>query len=106
MQNIKKTTLTYYVGMSLLIIGILLHVVEIKIGFWIYALGVLPVSALRVYQFFNAHSNDKRRHVPFIFSTIAFIAAAIAIYYNRSYWVIFISLAALLDFYYSYRVKM
>lgn len=105
MQNNKNLTLIYYVGMALLLAGILLHITEISFGFWIYSIGLLPVLGIRIYQFINAMPEDRRRFIPYIYSGISFAAAAVAMYFSRSYWVIFIALAALLDFYYSYRVR-
>ncbi len=105
MLNNKNITKIYYVGMALLLAGILLHITEITIGFWIYTIGLLPVLGIRVYQFMSALPDDRRKYIPYLFSGISFGSAAVAIYYGRSYWVIFIALAALLDFYYSYRVR-
>ena len=106
MKNNKNLTLIYYVGMALLIAGILLHITDLTIAFWVYTVGLLPVVGIRIYYFMIALPDDRRKYIPYLFSGISFVAAAVAIYYNSSYWVIFIALAALLDFYFSYRVKI
>jgi hypothetical protein len=91
--------------MLLVLGGIILHIAEITIAIPILITGLIPVLAIRIYNWIMTPPEDRRRSFVYVFSGLALAAAVTAIYFNRSYWVIFVTLSAVLDFYYSFRAK-
>ncbi|MGQ1946249.1 hypothetical protein ACT3CD_04005 [Geofilum sp. OHC36d9] len=105
MQINKTLTTIYYFAMLLILGGIILHITEINFAVPVLITGLIPVLAIRIYNWIMTAPEDRRRSFVYVFSGLALAAAVTAIYFNRSYWIIFVALSALLDFYYSFRAK-
>jgi hypothetical protein len=105
MQLNKTLTTIYYLAMLLVLGGIILHITEITIAFAFLIAGLIPVLAIRIYNWIKTPPEDRRRSFVYVFSGLALTAAVTAIYFNRSYWIIFVALSAVLDLYYSFRTK-
>src|SRR5690554_4066607 len=95
----RTLTRLNYAGMLLIIAGLLLHLNGLSAGFWLLVTGLVPVVALRVYMLIMAPEEQRRIQLLHLLSALALVATAIAMGYNRSYWVIFIAIAAALDLY-------
>lgn len=101
----RTLTIANYTGMLLIVAGLLLHLNESGLGFWLLAAGLVPVLGLRSYNLVVAKEDQRRQHLLLLISALALAATAAAIWYNRSYWVIFIAIAAVLDLYLSFRFR-
>lgn len=101
----RTLTIANYIGMLLIVAGLLLHLNETALGFWLLSAGLVPVLALRSYNLVLAEEDQRRQHFLLLVSALALVATAAALWYNRSYWVIFIAIAAVLDLYLSFRFK-
>jgi len=105
MQLNKTLTTIHNFAMLLILGGIILHITEKNFAVPVLITGIIPVLAIRTYNWIITVPENRRRNFVYVFSGLALAAAAAAIYFNRSYWIIFVALSAVLDFYYSFRVK-
>ncbi|ASB49631.1 hypothetical protein [Alkalitalea saponilacus] len=103
MELNKLLSTLYYIGMVMLLIGIVLHIAESSAGFYLYATGLLPVFGVRVYNLIIGRPESKRKHGIFVISAIMLVLAGVAMFTGRSYWVLFLAISAVLDFYISFR---
>ncbi|WP_088653329.1 hypothetical protein [Geofilum rhodophaeum] len=101
----RTLTIANYTGMLLIVAGLLLHLNESSLGFWLLTAGLVPVLGLRSYNLVVAKEDQRRQHLLLLISALALVATAAAIWYNRSYWVLFIAIAAVLDLYLSFRFR-
>jgi hypothetical protein len=93
----------YYAGMVLVISGIIMHLADITGALWVFAIGLIPVLGIRIYNFIIAAPHRKRLNGILMTSAVFLAAAVFAIYYDRSYWIIFVAISAVLDGYTSFR---
>lgn len=103
MTTNKILTTIYYLGMVILLTGIILHLAELKQAFWVYLIGFIPVFSIRAFNLVVGQPENFRKNVILIVSALALAAAGGAIFYDRTYWVIFIAISAVLDMYISFR---
>jgi hypothetical protein len=103
-MTIDKTLSTlYYLGMVVLLTGIILHLAELKYAFWIYLTGLIPVFGIRVFNLIVGKPENFRKNVILLLSALALALAGGAMFYDRTYWVLFIAISAVLDMYISFR---
>lgn len=104
-QNKLYTLLStlYYIGMGLVFIGMILMLTESPFGLSVYALGVLPIIGVRVYNRIVSIPERQRIHTIMVVAALFLAFAGIAFYLSKAYWIVFILIAAALDFYSSFR---
>lgn len=93
----------YYAGLILILAGIIMHLSNRPEAPWVFAIGLIPVLGIRIYNFIIAPLHRKRINGILMTSAVFLTAAVVAIYFNRSYWIIFIAISAVLDGYVSFR---
>ncbi len=93
----------YHVGLILILAGVIMHVAEISAAPWVIAVGIVPVLGVRIYNFAISPSHRKRPNAILMVSSFFLVAAVLAIYLGRSYWIVFVAIAAVLDGYVSFR---
>ncbi|MGM0376024.1 MAG: hypothetical protein ACQEQ0_04575 [Bacteroidota bacterium] len=93
----------YHAGLILILAGVIMHVTETSAAPWVIAVGVVPVLGVRIYNFAIAPSHRKRPNAILMVSSFFLVAAVVAIYLDRSYWIVFVAIAAVLDGYVSFR---
>ncbi len=103
MLPVKLPEKLYYFGMIILLAGIVLTITEINYSLIVYSLGLIPVFGIRVYNLIVSKRANRRKNLILFFSAVFLIIAGLAIFYNKSWWIIFIALSAILDFYISFR---
>jgi len=103
MTTNKILSTIYYLGMAILFAGIILHLAEWKQAFWIYLLGFIPVFSIRAFNLVVGRPENFRKNVILVVSALALAAAGGAMLYDRTYWVIFVAISAVLDMYISFR---
>ncbi|TCO09610.1 hypothetical protein [Natronoflexus pectinivorans] len=99
----KLLSTLYYIGMVTLLAGIILHIAESSTGMYLYALGLLPVLGIRVYNLMIGRLENRRKHGILVISAIMLTLAGAAMFTGRSYWVLFLAISAVLDLYISFR---
>lgn len=99
----KALSAAYYIGMILIFGGILLQLNDIPYAFILLIIGLIPFLGVRLFNFIYAKSENKRLNGIMVVSALFLTAAVVAIYYNRSYWIIGVLLTATLDLYVSFR---
>lgn len=100
---IRVLTASYYIGMIILLAGILLALTEKPYAVYLYGIGLLPVLGIRVFNFIVAKPENKRKNLIMVVSGIMLAIAGVAIYMGKSWWIVFIAISAILDFYISFR---
>lgn len=103
MTTNKILTTIYYLGMLILLTGIIMHLSELNKAFWIYLIGLIPVVGIRAFNLVVGRHENFRKNVILMVSALALAAAGGAMLYDRTYWVIFIAISAVLDLYISFR---
>lgn len=93
----------YHAGLILILAGVIMHVTETSAAPWVIAVGVVPVLGVRIYNFVIAPTHRKRPNAILMVSSFFLVAAVVAIYLDRSYWIVFVAIAAVLDGYVSFR---
>jgi general stress protein CsbA len=93
----------YYAGMVLVLSGIIMHLADISGAQWVFATGLIPVLGIRLYNFIISAPHRKRLNGILMTSAVFLAAAVFAIYHDRSYWIIFVAVSAVLDGYVSFR---
>ncbi|MFW5890358.1 MAG: hypothetical protein ACOCTO_03070 [Marinilabiliaceae bacterium] len=93
----------YHAGLVLILAGVIMHVTETAAAPWVMAVGIVPVLGVRIYNFAIAPSQRKRPYAILMLSSFFLVAAVLAIYLDRSYWILFVAIAAVLDGYVSFR---
>ncbi|GAO28148.1 hypothetical protein [Geofilum rubicundum] len=99
----KVLSTSYYLGMVVLLTGIILHLAELEYAFWIYLIGLIPVFGVRAFNLIVGKPENFRKNVILVLSAFALTMAGGAMFYERTYWVIFIAISAVLDMYISFR---
>ncbi len=103
MTTNKILSAIYYLGMVILIIGIIMHLSEFQQAFWIYLIGFIPVFSIRAFHLVVGRPENFRKNVILVVSALALAAAGGAMLYDRTYWVLFVAISAVLDMYISFR---
>ncbi len=99
----KALSILYYLGMALLFIGIIMLMTDSSAGLIVYAAGVVPIVGIRLFNRIVARPERRRINTILLASALFLIAAGTANYYHKGYWVVFILITAVLDFYVSFR---
>jgi len=99
----KALSILYYVAMALLFIGIVLLLTDANAGLIVYFAGAIPIVAIRAYNRFVCTPERRRINTILTYSSLFLIAAGTANYFEKPYWVVFILITAVLDFYVSFR---
>ncbi len=89
--------------MVFLFIGIVLLLTDINGGLIVYSIGAIPIAAIRLYNRIVCQPDKRRINTILMFSSLFLIAAGTAKYYQASYWIVFILITAVIDFYVSFR---
>ncbi|WP_075601900.1 hypothetical protein [Saccharicrinis aurantiacus] len=103
MNLIKTLTISYYIGMALIVIGILFQLNDVEYAAYILALGLIPFLGVRLYNMLNGKFENRRLHSILVVSALALLAATIGIFLNKGYWIIGVLITATLDLYVSFR---
>lgn len=103
MTTNKILSIIYYLGMVTLLAGIIMHLSELKHAFWIYVIGLIPVLAIRGFNLVVGRPENFRKNVILVVSALALAAAGGAMLYDRTYWIVFVAISAVLDMYISFR---
>lgn len=103
MNYLKLFSILYYIGMAIYIIGILTQLSGSYLGPYLLIIGVLPIIGVRIYNRTVAIEARKRINTILLFSSFFLAAAGITVLMNKSYWIIFIIIGAVLDGYSSFR---
>ena len=103
MSAIKIIEKSYNIAMAMLFIGIILAIIEKPLAIYFYAAGIIPILGIRIFNFVVGKPENKRKHLIMVISALFLVIAGIAIFMNRSWWIIFIAISAILDFYISFR---
>lgn len=93
----------YHAGLILILAGIIMHLADMPLAPWVFSTGIGPVLGIRIYNFYVAPSHRKRPNAILMVSSVFLVAAVLAIYFHRSYWILFIAISAVLDGYVSFR---
>lgn len=103
-MNLTKTlSISYYIGMALIIFGILFQLNNLDYAFYFLALGLVPFLGVRLYNMFNGKFENRRLHSILVVSALALSAACVGVFFNKSYWIIGVLITATLDLYVSFR---
>ncbi|SFF09870.1 hypothetical protein [Thermophagus xiamenensis] len=103
MNKYRLLSILYYAGMLLIFCGIVMQMTNLPAALGVYAAGLIPFTGIRIYNFSVSISPRKRINAILLVSALSLIAAGVAIYFHRSYWIIFIAITAILDGYASFR---
>lgn len=103
MTTNKILSTIYYLGMVILLSGIIMHLAELQQAFWVYLIGLIPVVGIRAFNLVVGRPENFRKNIILMLSGLALAAAGGAIFYDRTYWVLFIAISAVLDMYISFR---
>jgi hypothetical protein len=103
MTLVKVLERSYYVGMALLFAGIVMAILEKPYALYFYALGLLPVLGVRIFNFVVSKPENKRMYMIMVMSGAALAAAGAGILMKDPWWIVFIAISASLDFYISFR---
>ncbi|MBS2097882.1 hypothetical protein [Carboxylicivirga linearis] len=99
----RLLSILYYIGMGLVFLGVLMGVTQVDFDYLVLLLGSLPIIGVRIYNRIIGREENRRVFSILIYSSVFLLPAAWALYTNRSYWVVFIMLTVVLDFYASFR---
>jgi len=99
----KILSISYYVGMILLFIGIVMLLTDIKGGLILYSIGMLPIVGVRIFNRTVCKPERRRINTILLISSLFLVAAGAAKFYQKEYWIVFVLITAVLDFYVSFR---
>ena len=99
----KFFSIAYYVGMILLFIGIVMLLTDIKGGLILFSAGALPIVGVRIFNRSVCKPERRRINTILVISSLFLLAAGVAKFYHKEYWIVFILITAVLDFYVSFR---
>ncbi|SMO65372.1 hypothetical protein SAMN06265379_10496 [Saccharicrinis carchari] len=99
----KALSAAYFIGMILVLAGILFQLNDIPYALVCLIIGLIPILGGRLFNFIKGKAENKRLHAIMLFSALFLTAAVVAIYFNRSYWIIAVLITATLDLYVSFR---
>jgi len=99
----RLLSILYYIGMGLVFLGVLMGVTKVDFAYLVLLMGSLPIIGVRIYNRIIGREENQRVFSILIYSSVFLLPAAWALFTNRSYWVVFIMLTVVLDFYASFR---
>ena len=99
----KSLSTLYYIGMAFLFIGIVMLLTDIYGGLIVYSIGAIPIVSIRTFNRVVCKPDRRRTNTILVVSSLFLIAAGVAKYFYESYWIVFILITAVLDFYISFR---
>ena len=99
----KILSILYYAAMALLFIGIVLLLTDAKAGLIVYFTGAIPITGIRIYNRLVCIPERRRINTILSYSSLFLLAAGVANYLEKPYWVVFILITAVIDFYVSFR---
>ncbi len=103
-MDIKKAlSVLYYIGMALVFLGVLMGVTHVEYNYLVLFIGSLPMIGVRVYNRIVGRVENHRIFSILVYSSLFLLPAAWAMYADKSYWVVFIAIMAVLDTYASFR---
>jgi general stress protein CsbA len=103
MKIYKLLSGLYYIGLVLIFAGLIMLLTNTPGAFRIYTAGVLPVLGIRIFNLVVSTPDTRRIYAILVISALYLTAVSAAIWFTRSYWIIFIAVAATLDGYASFR---
>ncbi len=103
MNKLKILSISYYIGMVLILLGILLKLNDVAIAFYLIAVGLIPFLTVRIFNMVNGKFENRRLHSILVVSALFLVMAAVGIYLNKTYWIIGVMVTAALDLYVSFR---
>ncbi|MDR2929004.1 MAG: hypothetical protein LBV41_12520 [Cytophagaceae bacterium] len=99
----KILELLYYIGMFLVLAGLVLKLNDVSYSVYIYAAGVLPVLGVRVFNITVSSAENRRKNFILGISAFFLASAAVGMYLSGTWWIVPIAIAAGLDLYISFR---
>ncbi len=103
MKIYRLLSVLYYAGLFLVLAGTLMQLTDTHGAFPVFTAGVVPVAGIRLYNVIISAPQKRRINVILVVSALALTATSVAIYHHRSYWILFIAIAAVLDGYAGFR---
>jgi predicted MFS family arabinose efflux permease len=103
MNIYKLLSITYYLGMVALLLGILSELNNLSYSFILLLAGVIPFFGVRLFNYLKGKPENRRKHGILVVSALFMTMAVAAVYFNRSYWILGVLIAATLDLYISFR---
>jgi len=103
MNHLRIFSGLYYAGMLLIFSGIVMHITSTPGALWVYGAGLIPFAGIRIYNFVITIYPRKRINAILMVSALSLLIAGVAIYFHRSYWILFVAISAILDGYASFR---
>ena len=104
-MNINKTLpVLNYIGMILILAGILLHLAAIEYALIIYVAGLIPWISIRFYNRIKGEKELRHKNSILLFSGSLMLIAGVGIYLDESWWIVFIAASSVLDIYMSFRL--
>ena len=99
----KVLSIAYYIGMILVLAGILFQLNDISYALICLVVGLVPLLGVRLFNYIKGKTENKRLNGIMVISALFLTASAIAIFYNRNYWILGVLITATLDLYVSFR---
>ena len=99
----KFLSILYYIGMGLVFLGVLMGIAHVQYNYLVLLIGSLPIIGVRIYNRVVGRIENRRVFSILVYSSVFLLPAVWALYTNRSYWIVFILLTAVLDTFASYR---
>jgi hypothetical protein len=103
MNIYKVLSITYYIGMALVFIGVLMHMSGLNYGAYVFGGRSLIMIGIRLFNRLYGKIENRRVHTILLYSSLMLLPAAWAMITYRRYWIIFLVLTAILDTYASFR---
>jgi len=100
---LKVLSVAYYIGMILIVAGILFELNDLPYAFMCLVAGLVPFLAARLYNFTKGKPENKRLHGILVVSALFLVVTAALIIMHRNYWIITVLTTAALDLYVSLR---
>lgn len=100
----KQANTLFTIGYAVLIAGAIIHIFGIKVGFYMFGVGVLLNTIFRIKLLPRSTDRRIRRLNGQQFIVVAFfIVTAYLIYTQHSAWALPLFIAGVIDFYLTYR---
>ena len=99
----KALSIIYHIGIALLFVGIILLLTDTNGALIVYFIGVIPIAGIRLFNRIVAKPERQRINTILFVSSLFLVAAGVAKFYGKEYWIVFILITAVLDFYVSFR---
>lgn len=103
-MNKKQVNIGFFIGYTLVIIGVVAYILNFQAGFYILGVGVLINTVFRLRMLPKSEDRRIRRLNNQHFIVVAcFIATAYLMYQNHSAWALTLLISGIIDFYLTYR---